>query len=52
MSIINKKIKIEKCYHCEGKGCNKCNFTGMYEEQYCYYIDDKKNICFDSEPGK
>lgn len=52
MSIITKKIKNNNCPICNGKGCKRCNSTGKEIEYYSYYIDDKKKIAFDGEPGK
>jgi len=61
MSIIRKEIE-NPCYCCNGKGfiidnakkikCPTCKGSGIWKDSMCYYIDDKKKICFDSEDGK
>jgi hypothetical protein len=52
MGVINVKIIDKTCKHCKGSGCLFCNNTGRYIENYSYYIDEKKKIAFDGEPGK
>jgi len=63
MSIITKKIKEVTCNKCYGTGkllkingirpvCPDCNGTGIYDEYYSYFIDDKNKIAFSGEPGQ
>jgi DnaJ-class molecular chaperone len=61
MSIITREIKEAcACKRCKGTGesdttskyCKLCSGTGIYSEQYSFYINDAKGIAFGGEPGQ
>jgi len=42
VKIIPKHLKKE-CYFCDGDGCKRCNYTGIYVQTYYHMIYTDKN---------
>jgi len=46
IEIIKTETPNGKCYRCNGKGCSKCDYTGIYKHSYYHIIDNEKKIAF------